>query len=338
MILYDPGIPASLHEFGIQIPIRDSRTTKTFEAVKNKLALSPATGNWHQNRITERISKNDLLRVHSPVYVDDLYSHQLERIITTTYELIDSNGKYYRYDPDTATRPLTDLLERTLHKAAGTVQCSKYALTHGFCYYFSGGMHHAHADHGSGFCIINDIAIASRKVQVENGVVKVWIIDTDAHKGDGTAAITATDDTIVTLSIHMARGWPLDGPQTFPDGTINPAYAPSDIDIPMEAGEEKDYLERLEQGLHQLEATGPADLAIVVSGADPYEGDELPSTAGLKLTLEQLLSRDVMVYDFLKRQGVPSAFLMAGGYGEDVWRVYTQFLTTVLPREGYGHH
>jgi hypothetical protein len=76
--------------------------------------------------------------------------------------------------------------------------------------------------------MINDIVIAARKMQAEKGIEKIWVIDTDAHKGDGTAAITAGDDTIVTLSVHMASGWPLDGPQTLSNGTDNPALIPSD--------------------------------------------------------------------------------------------------------------
>jgi acetoin utilization deacetylase AcuC-like enzyme len=190
-------------------------------------------------------------------------------------------------------------------------------------------------DHGSGFCLINDIVIAARKLQVENGVRKVWIIDTDAHKGDGTAAITAGDETLSTLSIHMACGWPLDGHATRKDGTSNPAFTPSDIDIPIEAGAESDYNKRLQQGLERLAASESADLAIVVSGADPYEKDELPSTSKLNLNLEQLMARDQLVYTFLKEKSIPAAFLMAGGYGEEVWKVSTQFLTWVLPRVGF---
>jgi acetoin utilization deacetylase AcuC-like enzyme len=172
-------------------------------------------------------------------------------------------------------------------------------------------------------------------MQAEKGIGKIWVIDTDAHKGDGTAAITAGDDTIVTLSVHMASGWPLDGPQTLSNGTDNPALIPSDIDIPIEAGDESSYLERLQQGLNQLEASEPADLAIVVSGADPYEKDELASTSKLNLNLDQLMARDQMVYGFLKKRLIPGAYLMAGGYGDEAWKVYTQFLTWVLPKEGY---
>lgn len=334
MILYDPTIPASLVEFGILIPIRDSRALKTYENLKNHPELGPHVERWHIDRIGGTITREDLLRVHTPEYVEQLYGPQLETAIISTYELIDPKGNHHRYDPGRAVRPLTDLMTRILKKAAGTVQCARTALTHGFCYYFSGGMHHAHADHGSGFCLINDIVIAARKIQAETPVRKVWIIDTDAHKGDGTAAISAGDPTLITLSIHMARGWPLDGPPVFSDGTANPVFMPSDIDIPVEAGAEDHYLTCLKDGLTRMASLGSADLAIVVSGADPYVKDELPSAAGLKLSLEQLMARDRMVYTFLKDQQVPAAFLMAGGYGDEVWRVFTQFLSWALLDSG----
>jgi acetoin utilization deacetylase AcuC-like enzyme len=334
MILYDPHIPVSLMEFGIQIPARDSRTTRTLAALQNDPHLGRLQYLWHQDRIEERLDRQDLLRVHSPDYVDRLYSPKLVEEIIATYELIDAEGCYHRYAPDTATRPLADLFERVLLKAAATVQCARLALTNGFCFSFSGGAHHAQHHYGIGFCLINDIVIAVRKLQSEKIIEKVWIIDIDAHKGDGTAALTVGDDFIRTLSIHMARGWPLDGPLTLTDGTPNLSFVPSDIDIPIESDEEAQYVDRLKAGLHQLERLGPADLAIVVCGSDPYEKDELPSTAGLRLTLDQMLERDQLVYTFLHERKIPAAFLMAGGYGDHVWQVYAQFLIWAL-RERY---
>jgi len=85
---------------------------------------------------------------------------------------------------------------------------------------------------------VNDLVIALRRLQFENRIRSAWVIDVDAHKGDGTAAITAGDQSIVTLSIHMARGWPLDQPERDTDGRLNPSFIPSTIDILMEAGEE----------------------------------------------------------------------------------------------------
>jgi acetoin utilization deacetylase AcuC-like enzyme len=331
MILYDPHIPVSLTEFGIQIPVRDSRAVNTLAALREDPRLTAGQSRWHRDRIDESLDREDLERVHSRAYVQKLYSNHLEKEIISTYELIDAEGNYFRYTPDQARYPLTDLFQRILSKAAGTVKAARLALDRGFCFYFSGGMHHAHYHFGSGFCLVNDIVIAARKLLAEQRVSKVWIIDVDAHKGDGTAALATGDDTVRTLSIHMARGWPLDGPGLLADGTPNPSFTPSDIDIPIESGEEAHYIGRLREGLLQLEAPGVADLAIVVCGADPYEKDELPSTSGLRLTLEQMLTRDQLVYSFLVERRVPAAFLMAGGYGEETWRVYTQFLRWVLP-------
>jgi acetoin utilization deacetylase AcuC-like enzyme len=330
MILYDTTITMSLAPFGILIPVRDSRATRTFDALSDHPTIGPDVERWHHPTITERLSREDLLRVHSPGYVQRLHSDGLEAEILSTYELIAADGSYHRYAPETARYPLSRLFERMMRKAAGSAQCARLALAHGFCFYFGGGMHHAYRDYGSGFCLINDIVIAARKLKAEGLVQRVWIIDVDAHKGDGTAALTAEDGSIVTLSVHMASGWPLDGPRRLENGAPNPAFIPSDIDIPIETGEEPYYIDRLRSGLEKLERMDRADLAIVVDGADPFEGDELPSTSGLKLSLDQMLARDRLIYRFLRHRGVPAAFLMAGGYGDDVWQVYARFLTWVL--------
>jgi acetoin utilization deacetylase AcuC-like enzyme len=130
----------------------------------------------------------------------------------------------------------------------------------------------------------------------------------------------------------MARGWPLDEPERDARGRLNSSFIPSDVDLPVGEGEEGRYLELLAGGLERLAGFGPVDLAVVVDGADPYEHDELPSTGLLRLSLDQLLARDLAVYEFLQRRGVPSAWLMSGGYGERSWEVYAQFLEAVLPR------
>jgi len=332
MILYDPNIPASLTEFGIQIPVRDSRAGNTFRALMDDPQLQSLREKWYCDHIAETLSREDLVRAHSADYVSRLYSDGLEDELIGTYELIDDRGRYHRYTPETATRPLTDLFARLLVKAAGTVQAARIGLEEGFCFSFTGGAHHAQYNSGKGFCLINDIVVAARKLQHEKRIERVWVIDVDAHKGDGTAALTAGDDTIRTLSVHMARGWPLDEPEVLADGSMNPSFMPSDIDIPIESGEEDQYVERLRVGLGQLEQWDKGDLAIVVCGADPYEKDELPSTSPLKLSLQQMFDRDRLIYTWLQERNIPSAFLMAGGYGEEVWRVYAQFLLWVLKR------
>ena len=330
MILYDPNMTIEMFRYGIQIPVKDSRARRTFEHLTSHSRLTALQDRWHRSDLTETLMVEDLERAHSPDYVKRLFSSELETELVRTYELIDTQGRYHRYDPDSASRPLKDMREWILAKAAGTYQASRLALETGFCFYFAGGMHHAQYHHGSGFCLINDIVIAIRRLQAEGRVQQTWVIDLDAHKGDGTAALTKDDHSIHTLSIHMANGWPLDQPEVDAQGCPNPSFVPSDIDIPIGEDDNERYNLMLKAGLESLSGLSVPNLAIVVSGSDPYEADELPSTSGLSLSLKQLLDRDQMVYSHLIAAGIPAAYLMAGGYGENSWRVYAQFLEWVL--------
>ena len=128
----------------------------------------------------------------------------------------------------------------------------------------------------------------------------------------------------------MARGWPLDGLKYDSDGHLNPSFIPGDVDIPIARGEDHLYVDRLQLGLQEMDEQSLPDMAIVISGVDPYEADELPSADGLKLSLDQMMKRDVLVYRFLKQRGIPRAYLMAGGYGAKSWQAYVQFLEWVL--------
>jgi len=330
MILYDPDHPMSVLEFGILIPIRNSKAARTFENLKNHTALGPQIDRWWIRKQPDRLQRVDLERVHSAAYVDRLFSEDLEAEIMRTFELVDARGRYHRYDPQQARLPLKILFDRILDRVAGSWQCCRIALETGFCFYFGGGMHHAQKDFGNGFCLLNDIVIAVRKLQAEGDIQRAWIIDVDAHKGDGTAALTAGDPTITTLSVHMAHSWPLDEPERDSRGRLNPSFIASDIDVPMAAGEDHLYIDRLESALHALQGYPRPDIAVVVSGSDPYEKDELPSTQDLRLSLEQMETRDRLIYRFLKRQGLPAAYLMSGGYGESAWQPYTRFLTWSL--------
>lgn len=331
MILHDPERKLSLTDFGITIPIADDRAEKTLAVLRAHPQLGPRSGSWYRTQGAEAVTRADLLRAHSPAFVEKLFSEGLEKEIVGTYELIDSQGRYYRYHPDQARRPLRGILERTLGIVSGTWQCCRVALAHGFCFYFGGGMHHGQWDFGNGFCLLNDIVIAIRKLQADGLIRTAWVIDVDAHKGDGTAALTRDDPTIFTLSAHMARGWPLDGAPRDAEGHPNPSFIPSDIDIPVDSGEEDQYVPRLAAGLEAMAAALPSpDLAVVVSGADPYEKDGLPSTAVLNLTLPQLDARDRLIYHFLKSRRIPKAYLMAGGYGPHAWEAYVQFLPWAL--------
>ncbi len=331
MILYNPNCTMPLIDFGILIPSRYDKQERVYEGLKNGPLKEFPEHLWHRTPSCRGIEKEDLLRVHTKEYVNRLYSPLVGQEAILAFELIDSSGNYNRYDPTKARRPLSDLFIRALANTQGTYETCTTALETGFAYHLGGGSHHAMPDHGAGFCMINDLIVALRKVQAENRIQTAWIIDVDAHKGDGTAVLTKGDSSIRTLSIHMAQGWPLDTPEYGPDGSYNLSYTPSDIDIGIFPGEEDQYVSRLAEGLKGIEQFGYPDLALVVDGSDPFEGDELPSADLLKLSENDLFRRDLLIYHFLEERSIPSAWVMAGGYGKNSWKIYVNFLGAVLP-------
>jgi acetoin utilization deacetylase AcuC-like enzyme len=330
MILYCPGNGLPLRELGILIPIAPDRVGPVLKALRAHPVLGPRESEWLMGPDGSTITRDDLLRVNTPRYVDQIFGDGVDSAIIKAFELVDDEGNYHRYDPARATLPLRKLFEQSLRGIAGTYQCGKEALSRGFCFHCGGGSHHGHPDFGHGFCILNDSATAIRRLQAEGRITTAWVIDVDVHKGDGTAAMMTGDSSVTTLSVHMANGWPLDNPEFDSDGNRHPSFTPSDIDVPVDVGEEAHYLPRLEKALLELDARDAPDIAYVLAGADPYEKDGLESTGQLNLTLEQMNERNLMIYEFLKDRNIPQAWLMAGGYGERAWEPYPSILTYAL--------
>lgn len=331
MVLFNPKARINFPSYGIEIPSLPTRDIKAAEALLAHPALGPREKEWLIREVPARITRDDLARAHSQAYLDDIYGGNLEKMLLAAYELLDDDGNYNRYDPASASKPLKNILEDVSQIIAGTYYTIEVALEAGFCYYLGGGMHHAHPGFGHGFCLLNDIATAVLKAKAEGLIKSAWIIDVDAHRGDGTAEIMADEPDITTLSIHMASGWPLDSPEYRPDGSLNPAWIPGDVDIPIESGKEGEYVPRLMEALEDLEAKqGLPDLFFVVGGVDPYEKDELPSTDPINLTAKQMLERDQDLFTFFRERGKPSAWVAAGGYGRWSWEVHSNFLAWAL--------
>ena len=332
MVLHHPrGV--DLAEFGIEIPVAANRVQQVLDALMSVPSLSAQPGAWLRGPDGSTITQEDLLRVHARPYVERGFGADVESLMLEVFELLNEDGSYHRYNPESARRPLAELFADWIWWMSGTYQCGREALRSGFCFYLGGGAHHAHYDFGHGFCIFNDIVTAIRKLQAEKTVRTAWVIDVDAHKGDGTAALTADDPSVTTLSVHMANAWPLDLPLLDRTGRPAPWLIPSTIDVPIAAGEEPRYLPRLREALTILDTMPSPDVVYVVDGADPYEHDQLPSTADLNLTLPELLERDQMIHEFLLSRGLPQAWLMSGGYGDRAWEPFAAFLKVVLAGE-----
>jgi acetoin utilization deacetylase AcuC-like enzyme len=202
------------------------------------------------------------------------------------------------------------MVERSRRSTGATVMAARAALFggQGVSANLAGGTHHAYADRGSGFCVFNDAAVATRLMQAEWGrsnkqPLNVAIIDLDVHQGNGTARIFERDAQVFTLSLHGARNFPFN-------------KETSDLDIELPDGcNDTAYLDALEHALTELEARFQPGLVIYLAGADPHEGDRL---GRLSLSFDGLEARDRRVFDWAWSKRIPLAFSMAGGYGKEM--------------------
>lgn len=194
------------------------------------------------------------------------------------------------------------LVKRTLISPNGTLLTANLALKHGIACHLAGGTHHAHHDFASGYCIMNDLAIASLALLRQGKVKRVLIFDCDVHQGDGTAAILANIPEVTTCSVHCEKNFPQ-------------RKAQSDLDINVAAGVgDEDYLSLVSDALnHALDVSQP-DFVIYDAGVDIYVDDPLGL---LNVSLDGIRQRDALVLERLVEQGIPVATVIGGGYDRD---------------------
>ncbi len=210
----------------------------------------------------------------------------------------------------------SQLVQRAKRSTGGTIQACQTALTNGIGINLSGGTHHAFADHAEGYCLLNDVAIAIRVLQVEGVIHRAVIIDCDVHQGNGTACIFTDDPGVFTFSIHAEKNFPLN-------------KEISNLDIALEDYTEDDkYIDYLIAGLETALTNSEAELAIYLAGADPYKGDRL---GRLSLSKNGLKNRDQIVLEHCMKAGLPVAIVMAGGYArtiQDIVDIHYQTICT----------
>jgi acetoin utilization deacetylase AcuC-like enzyme len=225
-------------------------------------------------------------RVHAPAYVEAFLAGTLDERAQRRIGLPWSPG----------------LVRRTLASAYGTLRASRAALGDGIAANLAGGTHHAHFDFGSGYCVFNDIAVATRSLLDAGSARRVLVIDVDVHQGDGTAAIFAGEPAVFTLSLHGARNFP-----------FRKEKSSLDVELPDACGDEE-YLSRLRGALMEAFATAP-DFVFVQGGVDALAEDRL---GRLALTLEGLYRRDRMIFEQTRRRDVPTVLTLGGGYASPI--------------------
>ena len=226
---------------------------------------------------------DDLRRVHTDAYLDDLLSLR-QTMRTMSSEL-----------------PVTGEIVRAYRlSAGGTIEACRHALACGVAMNLSGGFHHAFPDHAEGFCYINDIAVALRRVRADGAVDRAAVVDLDVHQGNGTAFIFQSEPEVFTFSMHQENNYPV--------------KRQSDLDVGLADGTEgEEYLRLLEEHLPAMLDAHRPQLVVYLAGVDPYVHDQL---GGLSLTAEAMGRRDACVIGHCRRRGIALAAVLGGGYAE----------------------
>lgn len=194
------------------------------------------------------------------------------------------------------------IASRVAHTNGGTYLAARLAQSHGYAANSAAGSHHAQYDTGAGYCVYNDLAVAANRLIGEGHACRILIVDLDVHQGDGTAALTAGREDIITFSMHSAKNYPA-------------RKAQSDCDVELADGvSDADYLALLAANLPVLLDRHRPDLVLYQAGVDPHEDDKL---GRLALSDDGLQARDRYVIAQCRQRGLPVASALGGGYGAD---------------------
>ncbi|MBO6224391.1 MAG: histone deacetylase, partial [Psychrobacter sp.] len=195
------------------------------------------------------------------------------------------------------------LVERGRYIAHATYECALYAQQYGVAMNVAGGTHHAFADHGEGFCVFNDVCIASNLLLNRGQAQKILVVDLDVHQGNGNASIMANESRVFVFSMHGAKNYP-----------FRKQVSDLDIELDNDTGDEE-YLRILKDTLPRLITEFAPDLIFYQSAVDVLATDKLGK---LGLTIEGCKARDEYVLHQAKLADIPIAIVMGGGYSEDI--------------------
>ena len=253
-----------------------------YRLVKERLDASGVLGKADL-QTPQPAAAEDILRVHTESY----WAKIAEGALTTDEERL----LELPFSPE--------LREASLLCAGGTTLAGRLAISRGRSVHLGGGFHHAFADHGEGFCLLNDIAIAAATLIEAQEVDRILVVDLDVHHGNGTASIFADEARVFTFSMHHQWNYP----------AIKP---PGDLDVGLDDGVgDEEYMKLLREHLPRVLEEHRPQLVLYLAGADPFEADQL---GGLGLTLDGLRERDEFVLNTTSDAGAALAVTLAGGY------------------------
>ena len=227
----------------------------------------------------------DLLRVHTPAYVESIRTARHNDLTTRRLGL-------------PATHALAD---RSFTAVAGTLAAARAALSDGIAANLAGGTHHAFPDRGEGFCVFNDVAVAIRALQADEPYLQCMVVDLDAHQGNGTHAIFAADPAVFTYSVHVGKNYPS-------------RKVPGTLDVPLSRWATADgYFSQLEATLPAAVEAFEPDVVFYIAGADCHADDRFGQ---MRLTTAEMRIRDERAIGLCRGWSIPTVVLYGGGYNK----------------------
>ncbi|MDX1444021.1 MAG: histone deacetylase [Gammaproteobacteria bacterium] len=270
------------HDYYVQLPEGHPFPMGKFPALYEML-LDRGVTTPEETQQPEEASRELLSLAHQRDYLDKLFGFSLSV-----------------HEERKIGLPWTEaLLVRSRRAVTGTLLAARAALEDGMAGNCGGGTHHAMPDHGRGFCIFNDVAIAAKQLLDEGLVGRVLIIDLDVHQGDGTATIFRDEPRVFTFSMHGDRNYPARKP-------------PSDVDVALPEGTtDFDYLDTLRMHLPEVIRRAQPDIVFYLGGVDVHADARF---GHFELSEDGIRRRDRYVIESIAGRGLPLVLTLAGGY------------------------
>ncbi|GAC15750.1 histone deacetylase family protein [Aliiglaciecola lipolytica] len=269
----------------LDLPVRHRFPIQKYQAIYSQLReLGVPETQFYQ---PEPVAIDNLKQVFNPLYIQELTSGKLDAKAMRRIGFPWSE----------------QLITRTLTAAGGTLLASQLALEYGKAINLTGGYHHAFANFGSGFCMVNDLYLSALQMLRHPQIDRVLIFDCDVHQGDGTAKLAENNPNIKTVSIHGEKNFPHRKQQ-------------SDLDFPLPKGTtDFDYLDTVDCALNLAINSFQPDAVIYDAGVDVHENDDL---GHLLISTQGVYLRDKLVFELCERKGLPVAAVIGGGYQRNI--------------------
>ena len=269
----------------LELPFKHRFPIEKYQAIKDRLLELGVSESFFHEPTALDISK--LKTIFEPRYIQELVDGSLDKKAMRRIGFPWSE----------------QLVRRTLTASGGTVLTGELALEHGKAINLTGGYHHAFANFGSGFCMVNDLYLCALNMLTKPDIDKVLIFDCDVHQGDGTAKLAQGNESIMTVSLHGEKNFPY-------------RKQISDLDFALVKGTgDEEYLETVEQALQIAINTYQPDAVIYDAGVDIHIDDDL---GHLNISTHGVYQRDCLVFDACKRMELPVAAVIGGGYQRNI--------------------